>query len=96
MEELLYKYIMEPASIIALPGAAKEPVQQPRRYGRFPKSIASLWDARRERWHRDEDLKKLRDKLRAINWQIDANQIVLTKEQARLIEVKKQIQELTK
>ena len=67
MEGLLYKYTAKPARVIALPCAASEPVQQPRRRGRLPKGIASFWDARYKRRCRDEELNKLREKLRSLN-----------------------------
>lgn len=96
VEKLIYKYIAKPASVISLPSAALEPVRQTRGPGRLPKSIASFWDAEYKRIRRNEELSKLREKLRSLSWRVDASEKTLRDEQAHLIAVKKQILELTR
>lgn len=93
-EKLLYKYTTNPASIIELSSAAPEPVQQTRGPGRLPKSIASFWDAQQKSRLRDKKLKELREKLRSLNWNIDAIQKMLHDEHAYLIEIERQIRDL--
>jgi hypothetical protein len=93
-EELLYKYTAKPASIIPLLCAATEPVQQPRRRGRLPKNIASVWVARYKRRCQDEELSKLREVLRDLNISIEIDRKIIGEQRAKLIEVKGKIQEL--
>lgn len=94
VENRLYKYVEKLASVIVLPGAALEPVQQQRRPGRLPKAIASFWDAKYKRGCRDDELKKLREKLRQLNLMVDVGREIIRNQQADLIEVKGQIKEL--